>query len=157
MLVNPFLKTTNTRLAPQRRAEVAQSNAVSPAPSTMTLPWRLGREGALQEHIPEETKTLALASSILRGVCDQVSNKFLHSILLLLLLLLTWLACPTHSWQELFRSVETIADGEALKEWDHIGIGQTCSSSVYTSTQTTVTPTHLSQGRWLHSHPPVAA
>ena len=50
MLVNPFLKTTKTLLAPQRRAEVAQSKAVSPAPSTMTLPCRLGRE-FLQEHI----------------------------------------------------------------------------------------------------------
>lgn len=38
ILVNPFLKTTNTRRAPQRKADVAQSKAVSPAPSTITVP-----------------------------------------------------------------------------------------------------------------------
>jgi hypothetical protein len=37
-LVNPFLNTTNTLLAPHLNAEVAQSKAVSPAPSTITLP-----------------------------------------------------------------------------------------------------------------------
>ena len=54
MLVKPFRKTTNTLRAPQRRAEVAQSNAVSPAPKTMTLPWREGST-VLQLHIPEGT------------------------------------------------------------------------------------------------------
>lgn len=43
MLVNPFLKQTYTLLAPQRRAEVAQSNAVSPAPKTITAPLNSGR------------------------------------------------------------------------------------------------------------------
>jgi len=38
ILVKPLRNTTNTFLAPQRSAEVAQSNAVSPAPSTTTLP-----------------------------------------------------------------------------------------------------------------------
>lgn len=38
MLVKPFLNTTKTRLAPHLSADVAQSNAVSPAPSTITLP-----------------------------------------------------------------------------------------------------------------------
>ena len=41
----------NTRLAPQRSADVAQSKAVSPAPSTMTDPEREGRTD-LQAHIP---------------------------------------------------------------------------------------------------------
>lgn len=44
MLVKPFLKHTYTLLAPQRRAEVAQSNAVSPAPRTITTPFNSGRE-----------------------------------------------------------------------------------------------------------------
>ena len=47
----PFLKATNTLRAPQRRAEVAQSNAVSPAPKTITLPWSCGKAD-LHEHIP---------------------------------------------------------------------------------------------------------
>ncbi|CAG0921809.1 unnamed protein product [Notodromas monacha] len=41
MLVKPLRKTTKTLLAPHRRAEVAQSKAVSPAPRTMTLPWKM--------------------------------------------------------------------------------------------------------------------
>ena len=53
MLVKPLRKTTNTRRAPQRRAEVAQSNAVSPAPRTIALPWRSGRV-LLQAHIPAQ-------------------------------------------------------------------------------------------------------
>ena len=56
MLVNPFLNTTNTRLAPHRSADVAQSNAVSPAPNTITVPLRLGRGVVLQEHIPGNVK-----------------------------------------------------------------------------------------------------
>lgn len=52
MLVNPFLKTTNTRRAPQRRAEVAQSKAVSPAPRTITVPRSSG-SAERQLHIPE--------------------------------------------------------------------------------------------------------
>lgn len=51
MLVKPFLKHTNTRLAPQRRAEVAQSKAVSPAPKTITTPLNSGREER-QRHMP---------------------------------------------------------------------------------------------------------
>ena len=42
ILLNPLRNTTNTLRAPQRRAEVAQSKAVSPAPSTTTVPWILG-------------------------------------------------------------------------------------------------------------------
>ncbi len=42
----------NTFLEPQRRAEVAQSKAVSPAPNTTHVPGRLGRV-LLQEHMPE--------------------------------------------------------------------------------------------------------
>lgn len=51
-LVNPFLKTTNTLLAPHLKAEVAQSKAVSPAPSTITLPRREGNALLLHAHIP---------------------------------------------------------------------------------------------------------
>lgn len=61
MLVNPFLKTTNTLLAPQRSADVAQSKAVSPAPRTMTTPDRDGRVD-LQLHMPREER--------IRGVID---------------------------------------------------------------------------------------
>jgi hypothetical protein len=38
IFLKPLRNTTNTFFAPHRRAEVAQSNAVSPAPSTTTLP-----------------------------------------------------------------------------------------------------------------------
>lgn len=51
MLVKPLLKQTYTLLAPQRRAEVAQSNAVSPAPKTITTPLSTGR-AELHWHIP---------------------------------------------------------------------------------------------------------
>ena len=51
MFVKPLRKTTNTFLAPQRRAEVAQSKAVSPAPSTTTVPDSCGRD-ALHAHMP---------------------------------------------------------------------------------------------------------
>lgn len=51
MLVNPFLNTTYTLLAPHLRADVAQSKAVSPAPSTITLPDSWGSLD-LQLHIP---------------------------------------------------------------------------------------------------------
>lgn len=51
MLVNPFLKMTNTLRAPQRRADVQQSKAVSPHPRTMTFPNSSGNF-VLQEHIP---------------------------------------------------------------------------------------------------------
>ena len=51
----PFLNATNTLRAPQRRADVAQSNAVSPAPKTTTLPWSCGRAD-LHEHIPRIIK-----------------------------------------------------------------------------------------------------
>lgn len=51
MLVNPFLKMTNTLRAPQRRADVQQSKAVSPHPRTMTFPNRSGSLD-LQEHMP---------------------------------------------------------------------------------------------------------
>ena len=44
MLVKPFLKQTKTLLAPHRSADVAQSNAVSPAPKTITTPLRFGSE-----------------------------------------------------------------------------------------------------------------
>lgn len=39
----PLRNTTKTFLAPHRNADVAQSKAVSPAPSTMTLPNSFGR------------------------------------------------------------------------------------------------------------------
>ena len=52
MFVKPFLKMTNTFFAPQRRADVAQSKAVSPAPSTITVPRSTGRDVCLHEHIP---------------------------------------------------------------------------------------------------------
>lgn len=52
-LVKPFRKTTKTFRAPHRRAEVAQSKAVSPAPRTITLPRRDGSSWLfLQAHIP---------------------------------------------------------------------------------------------------------
>ena len=51
MLVKPFLKTTKTFLAPHLKAEVAQSKAVSPAPSTITLPCS-GGSWALHARIP---------------------------------------------------------------------------------------------------------
>ena len=38
IFVKPLRKATKTRRAPHRNAEVQQSNAVSPAPRTMTLP-----------------------------------------------------------------------------------------------------------------------
>ncbi|KAH9506608.1 hypothetical protein DERF_011333 [Dermatophagoides farinae] len=38
ILLNPRRNTSDTRLAPQRIAAVAQSNAVSPAPNTITCP-----------------------------------------------------------------------------------------------------------------------
>lgn len=53
MLVKPFLKQTKTLLAPHRSADVAQSNAVSPAPKTITTPLRLGRE---EQHLCIPTK-----------------------------------------------------------------------------------------------------
>ena len=56
-LLNPLRKTTKTRLAPQRKADVAQSKAVSPAPKTMTVPCRDGNED-LQWHIPDIHKYL---------------------------------------------------------------------------------------------------
>lgn len=49
--LNPFRKQTNTFGAPQRIADVAQSIAVSPAPSTTTLPLRTGNTD-LHAHIP---------------------------------------------------------------------------------------------------------
>lgn len=52
MFVHPFRNTTKTFLAPHRSAEVAQSKAVSPAPSTMTVPWSIGRDSLLQAHNP---------------------------------------------------------------------------------------------------------
>ncbi len=51
MLVKPLRKTTNTFFAPQRSADVAQSNAVSPAPNTTHVPGKRGKL-SLQEHIP---------------------------------------------------------------------------------------------------------
>lgn len=56
MKVNPFRNTMNTRRAPQRNAHVAQSNAVSPLPNTMTFPYNLGKvfsaAAALQAQSP---------------------------------------------------------------------------------------------------------
>lgn len=43
ILVKPRRKTTYILLAPHRIAEVAQSKAVSPAPNTITFPYKLGR------------------------------------------------------------------------------------------------------------------
>ena len=51
IFLKPLRNTTNTFLAPQRSAEVAQSNAVSPAPSTITLPKREGK-ALLHSHMP---------------------------------------------------------------------------------------------------------
>ena len=51
MVVKPFLNTTKTLRAPQRSAEVAQSKAVSPAPSTITEPCSWGSV-LLHWHIP---------------------------------------------------------------------------------------------------------
>lgn len=62
MFVNPFLNTTKTLLAPHLSADVAQSKAVSPAPRTMTLPWRRGRDEEEQEHIPVIKETRVTAS-----------------------------------------------------------------------------------------------
>ena len=59
ILLKPFLKATNTFLAPHLKADVAQSNAVSPAPKTTTIPVNLGYE-ALQPHMPG---LLALATN----------------------------------------------------------------------------------------------
>ena len=55
MLLNPLRKTTKTLLAPQRKAEVAQSKAVSPAPKTITVPCSDGNED-LHWHIPDYRK-----------------------------------------------------------------------------------------------------
>lgn len=55
MFVKPFLNTTNTRFAPHRRADVAQSKAVSPAPRTRTTPLTEG-SCALQAHIPAKNQ-----------------------------------------------------------------------------------------------------
>ena len=57
MLVKPFLNTTNTLLAPQRSADVQQSNAVSPAPSTITTPFSSGNLD-LHAHIPKKENKL---------------------------------------------------------------------------------------------------
>jgi len=58
MLVNPLRNTTKTLDAPQRSAEVAQSNAVSPAPNTMTTPEIFGNSFfALHLHMPEIEKS----------------------------------------------------------------------------------------------------
>jgi len=51
MLVKPLRKTMKTLRAPHRNADVAQSNAVSPTPSTIALPCSTGRR-VLQAHIP---------------------------------------------------------------------------------------------------------
>lgn len=56
IFLKPLRNTTNTFFAPHRRAEVAQSNAVSPAPSTITLPWREGK-ALLHSHIPTNWNT----------------------------------------------------------------------------------------------------
>ena len=61
IVVKPFLNVRNTRFAPHRRADVAQSKAVSPAPSTITFPWSSGNL-ALQAHIPA-TKFVKQCSS----------------------------------------------------------------------------------------------
>lgn len=53
MLEKPFRKTTNTLVAPHLSAEVAQSKAVSPAPRTITLPWRDGKEQQHELHNPK--------------------------------------------------------------------------------------------------------
>ena len=42
ILLKPLRNTIKTFLAPHRKADVAQSKAVSPAPSTITLPCTLG-------------------------------------------------------------------------------------------------------------------
>lgn len=71
MLVKPLRKTTNTRLAPQRRADVAQSNAVSPAPRTITLPCSEGSL-LLHAHIPANTHLIQISlkrEDILAYIC----------------------------------------------------------------------------------------
>ena len=57
MLVKPFLNMIYTFFAPHRRADVAQSNAVSPTPSTITFPYILGNL-LLQVHIPAGNRTV---------------------------------------------------------------------------------------------------
>ena len=52
MLVKPFLNIIYTFFAPHRRADVAQSNAVSPTPKTITFPYTLGNL-LLHAHIPK--------------------------------------------------------------------------------------------------------
>jgi len=66
MLVKPFLNTMYTLRAPQRNADVAQSNAVSPTPNTITLPWILGSL-LLQAHIPvkEYTHIIKIISNMI--------------------------------------------------------------------------------------------
>ena len=65
MLVNPLRNTTKTLLAPHLRAEVAQSNAVSPAPSTSTLhPCKSGRLD-LHVHMPTMNKNILIDMSTL--------------------------------------------------------------------------------------------
>lgn len=69
MLVNPFLKATKTLLAPHLNAEVQQSNAVSPAPRTITLPVNCGI-WLLQAHIPwsQQRKTMNDEIIIMTGL-----------------------------------------------------------------------------------------
>ena len=65
MFVKPLRKTMKTLRAPHRRADVAQSNAVSPTPSTITLPYSSGRR-ALHAHIPasaDHTRTLQVTDA----------------------------------------------------------------------------------------------
>ena len=50
--VNPLRNAIVTREAPQRRADVAQSMAVSPAPRTTTRPLMVGSGVRLHPHIP---------------------------------------------------------------------------------------------------------
>lgn len=87
ILTKPFLKTTNTRRAPQRKADVAQSKAVSPAPSTITAP-RIDGNGEWQAHIPEwwkenpifkERKPFLHDSS--KDTCTQSSVKLYLAVL----------------------------------------------------------------------------
>lgn len=55
-----FRNTTVTFFAPQRKADVAQSKAVSPAPKTNTRPFNLGNLSAVleQEQLLHELLTI---------------------------------------------------------------------------------------------------
>lgn len=92
--VNPLRKAIVTRDAPQRRAEVAQSIAVSPAPRTTTRPRIVGSGLRLHPHIPEKVQT----------EIKQAAN-------------CTWFAGSSYQWEIVFTGVESIFNCESFKKW----------------------------------------